>query len=98
MLKQESRWTPCGILCGIFKLAEIYIRNIIMSKNMNQIPARIPARNMEQIPARIPGRNLVHIPAHYNIPALNNNKKFRSFKSKENIHKKEVGPCRGFGY
>ena len=29
---------------------------------------------------------------------FNNNKKFRSFKSKENIHKKEVGPYRGFGY
>ena len=29
---------------------------------------------------------------------VNNNKKFRSFKSKENIHKKEVGPYRGFGY
>ena len=28
----------------------------------------------------------------------NNNKKFRSFKSKENINKKEVGPYRGFGY
>ena len=28
----------------------------------------------------------------------NNNEKFRSFQSKENIHKKEVGPCRGFGY
>ena len=28
----------------------------------------------------------------------NNNEKFRSFKSKENIHKKEVGPYRGFGY
>ena len=28
----------------------------------------------------------------------NNNKKFRSVKSKENIHKKEVGPYRGFGY
>ena len=27
-----------------------------------------------------------------------NNKKFRSFKSKENIHKKEGGPYRGFGY
>ena len=27
----------------------------------------------------------------------NNNEKFRSFKSKENIHKKEVGPYRGFG-
>ena len=25
----------------------------------------------------------------------NNNKKFRSLKSKENIHKKEVGPYRG---
>ena len=33
------------------------------------------------------------------IPLVsNNNKKFRSFKSKENIHKKEVGPYRGFGY
>ena len=31
----------------------------------------------------------------YNI---NNNKKFRSFKSKEKIHKKEVGPNHGFGY
>ena len=28
----------------------------------------------------------------------NNNKKFRSFESKENIHKKEVGPYHGFGY
>ena len=28
----------------------------------------------------------------------NNNEKFRSFKSKENIQKKEVGPYRGFGY
>ena len=28
----------------------------------------------------------------------NNNEKFRSFKSKENIHKKEVGPYHGFGY
>ena len=28
----------------------------------------------------------------------NNNKKFRSFKSIENIHKKEVGPYHGFGY
>ena len=28
----------------------------------------------------------------------NNNKKFRSFMSKENIHKKEVGPYYGFGY
>ena len=27
----------------------------------------------------------------------NNSKKFRSFKSKENMHKKEVGPYRGFG-
>ena len=29
---------------------------------------------------------------------LNNNEKFRSLKSKENIYKKEVGPDRGFGY
>ena len=29
---------------------------------------------------------------------LNKTKKFRSFKSKENIHKKEVGPYHGFGY
>ena len=28
----------------------------------------------------------------------NINERFRSFKSKENIHKKEVGPYRGFGY
>ena len=31
----------------------------------------------------------------YNI---NNNEKLRSFQSKENNHKKEVGPYRGFGY
>ena len=30
--------------------------------------------------------------------SLYNNEKFRSFKSKENIHKKEVGPYDGFGY
>ena len=29
-------------------------------------------------------------------PQTNNNEKFRSFKSKENIHSKEVGPYRGF--
>ena len=28
----------------------------------------------------------------------NNNEKFRSFMSKENIHKKEVVPYHGFGY
>ena len=28
----------------------------------------------------------------------NDNEKCRSFKSKENIHKKEVGPYCGFGY
>ena len=28
----------------------------------------------------------------------NNNKRFKSFKSKENIHKKDVGPYHGFGY
>ena len=32
------------------------------------------------------------------IIAANNNEKFRSFKSEENNHKKEVGPYRGFGY
>ena len=30
--------------------------------------------------------------------SYNNNEKVRSFKSKENIHKKKVGPYRGFGY
>ena len=65
ILKQESMWTPCGILCGIFKLAGIYSRNIIMSRNVNQIPARNPARNImwAQIPARIPVRNLYQITA-----------------------------------
>ena len=29
---------------------------------------------------------------------FNSNKKFRSFESKENIHKKEVGPYHGFSY
>ena len=29
---------------------------------------------------------------------MNNTEKFRSFKSKENIQKKQVGPYRGFGY
>ena len=29
---------------------------------------------------------------------MDNIEKFRSFKSKENIHKKEVGPYRSFGY
>ena len=33
-----------------------------------------------------------------NRKLLNKNKKFRYFKSKENIHKKGVGPYRGFGY
>ena len=32
----------------------------------------------------------------FEMVEFNNNKKFRSFKSKENIHKKEVGPYRGF--
>ena len=29
---------------------------------------------------------------------IHNSKKLRSFKSKENIHKKEFGPYYGFGY
>ena len=32
------------------------------------------------------------------IKLINNNEKFKSSKSKENTHKKEVGPYRGFGY
>ena len=36
--------------------------------------------------------------SHSEVVVLNNNNKFRSFKSKENIHKKEVGPYHGFGY
>ena len=32
------------------------------------------------------------------ISDRDNNKKLRSFKSKENIYKKEVGPYHGFGY
>ena len=38
-----------------------------------------------------------HMAQHPAAVIINNNKKFRSFKSKENIHKKEVGPYRGFG-
>ena len=34
----------------------------------------------------------------FTFPIDNNNKKFGSFKRKGNIHKKEVGPYRGFGY
>ena len=37
--------------------------------------------------------NMVNCPE-----STNNNEKLRSFKSKENIHKKEVGSYRGFGY
>ena len=32
------------------------------------------------------------------VNQYNNNEMFRSFKSKEHIHKKEVGPYHGFGY
>ena len=39
-----------------------------------------------------------HTAQHPAAMIRNNNKKFRSFKSKENIHKKEVGSYRGFGY
>ena len=39
-----------------------------------------------------------HMAQHPAAVIRNNNKKFRSFKSKENIHKKEVGPYRGFSY
>ena len=40
-----------------------------------------------------------HQTAQHPAAVIRNNKeKFRSFKSKENIHKKEVGPYHGFGY
>ena len=39
-----------------------------------------------------------HTAQHPAAVIVNNDKKFRAFKSKENIHKKEVGPYRGFGY
>ena len=34
----------------------------------------------------------------YSSFVIDNNEKFRSLKSKENIHKIEVGPYRGFSY
>ena len=34
----------------------------------------------------------------YHEVKANNNEKFSSFKSKENFHKIEVGPYRGFSY
>ena len=42
--------------------------------------------------------NSRHTAQHPAAATTNNNKKLRSFKSKENIHKKDVGPHRGFGY
>ena len=36
--------------------------------------------------------------AHLFHQSVDNNEKFRSFKSQENIHKKEVWPYPGFGY
>ena len=39
-----------------------------------------------------------HTAQHPAAVTTNNNEKFRSFKSKENIRKKENGPYRGFGY
>ena len=39
-----------------------------------------------------------HTAQHPGAMVRNNNKKFRFFKSKENIHKKEVGPYHGFGF
>ena len=44
---------------------------------------------------RLYGRHTAQHPA---AVTTNNNENFRSFKSKENIHKKGVGPYRGFGY
>ena len=35
---------------------------------------------------------------HTNEIEINNNEKFRSFKGKLNIYKKEVGPYHSFGY
>ena len=37
-----------------------------------------------------------HMAQHPAAVTTNNNEKFRSLKSKENIHKKEVGPYRDF--
>ena len=42
--------------------------------------------------------NISYMCLNMSPPHWNNNEKFRSFKSKENIYKKEVGPYRGFGY
>ena len=39
-----------------------------------------------------------HTALHPAAVIRNNNKKFRTFKSKENIYKKEVGPYHGFDY
>ena len=44
------------------------------------------------------GGNVMDQPSIYSLPlaliGIDKNQKFRSFKSKENIHKKEVGPYR----
>ena len=39
-----------------------------------------------------------HTAQHPAAVTISNNEMFRSFKSKENIHKIEVGSYRGFGY
>ena len=44
---------------------------------------------------RVVSLSKIHLPSK---STGNNNEKFRSFKSKENIHKKKVGPYHGFGY
>ena len=49
--------------------------------------------NIEKRNCLVPGMKTVILKK-----IMNNNKKFRSFKSKENIHKKVVGPYHGFGF
>ena len=69
------------------------------------ISEKLTKGQSRQLPFRLQGTISFSIDNNVNILSpnskithTNNNEKFRSFKSKENIHKKEVGPYRGFGY
>ena len=63
-------------------------------KHPNNYPGGLPPRAISLLP---PDPEQLRSPLA-RINPRNNNEKFRSFKSKENIHKKEVGPYRGSGY
>ena len=84
-MQRKNKWTPISFSIKILR----------KSKCQVSLAIKYIICTIDECGETFYGRHTAQHPA---AVIRNDNKKFRSFKSKENIHKKEVGPYHGFGY